>query len=101
MRLETPQVGCLVQLWPQWECSAPHNAVWGALLGGCRFYRNAELASHVSQKLVAEPDPDKAAGYLSLLAHVYATAEKWQDVATVRQKMVAMGVKKPADRSWV
>jgi hypothetical protein len=55
----------------------------------------------VSQKLVAEPDPDKAAGYLSLLAHVYATAEKWQDVATVRQKMVTMGVKKPADRSWV
>jgi hypothetical protein len=94
-------VGCLVQLWPQWECSAPHNAVWGALLGGCRFYHNAELASHVSQKLVAEPDPDKAAGYLSLLAHVYATAEKWQDVATVRQKMVTMGVKKPADRSWV
>lgn len=79
----------------------PNNAVWGALLGGCRFYRNAELASLVSQKLVAEPDPDKAAGYLSLLAHVYATAEKWQDVATVRQKMVAMGVKKPAGQSWV
>ncbi|KAJ6690767.1 hypothetical protein OIU85_006958 [Salix viminalis] len=35
----------------------PNNAVWGALLGGCRFYGNAELASHVSQNLVAEPDP--------------------------------------------
>ncbi|KAJ6767475.1 hypothetical protein OIU74_021365 [Salix koriyanagi] len=79
----------------------PNNAVWGALLGGCRFYRNAELASHVSQNLVAEPDPDKAAGYLSLLAHVYATAEKWQDAAAVRQKMAAMGVKKPGGQSWV
>ncbi|KAF9676431.1 hypothetical protein SADUNF_Sadunf08G0001400 [Salix dunnii] len=59
------------------------------------------LASHVSQNLVAEPDPDKAAGYLSLLAHVHATAEKWQDVAAVRQKMVAMGAKKPAGQSWV
>ncbi|KAJ6428595.1 hypothetical protein OIU84_020304 [Salix udensis] len=39
-----------------------------------------------------------AAGYLSLLAHVYATAEKWQDAAAVRQKM---GVKKPAGQSWV
>ncbi|CAK7323786.1 unnamed protein product [Dovyalis caffra] len=79
----------------------PNDAVWGALLGGCRIHSNAELASHVSQKLKVELDSDKAAGYLSLLAHVYATAEKWQDVAAVRQKMVAMGAKKPAGRSWI
>ncbi|KAL3581124.1 hypothetical protein D5086_015456 [Populus alba] len=81
------------------DMSERNVVCWNSMLAG--FYRNAELASLVSQKLVAEPDPDKAAGYLSLLAHVYATAEKWQDVATVRQKMVAMGVKKPAGQSWV
>ncbi|RVW90438.1 Pentatricopeptide repeat-containing protein [Vitis vinifera] len=52
----------------------PNDAVWGALLGGCRIHKNAELASHVAQKL---------------------------DVALVRQKMVEIGVRKPAGRSWV
>ncbi|KAF2317809.1 hypothetical protein GH714_041124 [Hevea brasiliensis] len=79
----------------------PDVAIWGALLGGCRIHKNAELASHVAPKLVAELDPDQAAGYLMLLANAYATAKRWQDVATVKQKMVEMGVKKPAGRSWV
>lgn len=79
----------------------PDVAIWGALLGGCRIHKNAELASRVAPKLVAELDPDQAAGYLMLLANAYATAKRWQDVATVKQKMVEMGVKKPAGRSWV
>ncbi|KAL6319026.1 hypothetical protein AAG906_001499 [Vitis piasezkii] len=79
----------------------PNDAVWGALLGGCRIHKNAELASHVAQKLVLELKPDQAAGYLVLLSNVYATAKRWQDVALVRQKMVEIGVRKPAGRSWV
>ncbi|CAK7323785.1 unnamed protein product [Dovyalis caffra] len=79
----------------------PNDAVWGALLGGCRIHSNSELASHVSQKLMVERDSDKAARYLSHLAHVSGTAEKWQDAATVREKMVSIGAKTHAGRSWI
>lgn len=79
----------------------PNDAVWGALLGGCRIHKNVELASHVTQKLAVELDPGQAAGYLVLLSNVYATAKRWKDVVSVRQKMVEMGVKKPPGRSWV
>ncbi|OMP02824.1 hypothetical protein CCACVL1_02685 [Corchorus capsularis] len=79
----------------------PNDAVCGALLGGCQIHKNADLASQVAEKLVAELDPNHAAGYLVLLSNVYATAKRWQDVANVRQKMIEMGVKKPVGRSWV
>jgi pentatricopeptide repeat protein len=79
----------------------PNDAIWGALLGGCRIHKNVELASHVTQKLAVELDPGQAAGYLVLLSNVYATAKRWKDVVAVRQKMVEMGVKKPPGRSWV
>ncbi|GLU12408.1 hypothetical protein SLE2022_290930 [Rubroshorea leprosula] len=79
----------------------PNDAVWGALLGGCRIHKNAELASRVAQQLSSELDPEHAVGYLVLLANVYATAKKWQDVASVRQKLIEMGVRKPPGRSWV
>ncbi|RVW14687.1 Pentatricopeptide repeat-containing protein [Vitis vinifera] len=54
----------------------PNDAVWGALLGGCRIHKNASL--------------------LPMLLKNW-----WQDVALVRQKMVEIGVRKPAGRSWV
>ncbi|KAF5470979.1 hypothetical protein F2P56_011458 [Juglans regia] len=79
----------------------PNDAVWGALLGGCRIHKNAGLASHVAQKLAVGLDPEQAAGYLVLLSNVYATGKRWQDVLGVRQKMVEMGVRKPSGRSWV
>ncbi|PQQ20504.1 pentatricopeptide repeat-containing protein [Prunus yedoensis var. nudiflora] len=79
----------------------PNEAVWGALLGGCRLHKNAELASHVAKKLTVALDPDQAAGYLVLLSNVYASTKRWLDVASVRQKMVKMGVRKPRGRSWV
>ncbi|KAJ7978453.1 Pentatricopeptide repeat-containing protein [Quillaja saponaria] len=79
----------------------PNDAVWGALLGGCRIHKNAELATRVAQKLLIELNPDRAAGYLVLLSNVYSFAKRWQDVITVRQKIIDMGVKKPSGRSWV
>lgn len=48
----------------------PNDAIWGALLGGCRIHKNVELASRVAQKLAVDLDPDKAAGYLVLLSNV-------------------------------
>lgn len=79
----------------------PNDALWGALLGGCRIHKNSELALQVENKLVPELNADQAAGYLVLLSNIYAFGERWQDVITVRQKMIEMGVKKPPGRSWI
>ncbi|KAK1373400.1 Polynucleotidyl transferase [Heracleum sosnowskyi] len=79
----------------------PNDAVWGALLGGCKIHKNAELASLVAQKLVGELHHDQAAGYLVLLSNVYATAKKWQDVVDVRRIIVEDRVKKTPGQSWI
>ncbi|GMJ00017.1 Chloroplast RNA Editing Factor 7 [Hibiscus trionum] len=79
----------------------PNDAVWNALLGGCRIHKNVDLASRIAQKFDAELDLNNAAGHLTLLSNMYATAKRWQDVANVRQRMIESGVKKPAGRSWV
>jgi len=79
----------------------PNDALWGALLGGCHIHRNSDLASEVENKLVPELSVDQAAGYLVLLSNIYAFGQRWQDVITVRQKMIEMGVKKPPGRSWI
>lgn len=79
----------------------PNDAVWGALLGGCSIYKNVELASDVAQILTMEVDPERAVGYFVLLSNVYATEKRWQDVITVRRKMVEMKTKKPPGRSWI
>ncbi|KAK7292195.1 hypothetical protein RIF29_07966 [Crotalaria pallida] len=79
----------------------PNDAVWGALLGGCRIHKNSELASGVATKVIAELNTNHAAGYLLLLSNIYAFAKRWQDVITMRRKMFVMGVKKPPGRSWI
>jgi pentatricopeptide repeat protein len=97
------RAGCLDEAYELIETMPfkPNDAIWGALLGGCRIHKNSELASRVANKLVAELDnTDQAAGYLVLLSNIYAFAERWQDVIAVRQKMIEMGVKKPPGQSW-
>ncbi|XP_073139728.1 pentatricopeptide repeat-containing protein At1g09190-like [Henckelia pumila] len=79
----------------------PNDAVWGALLGGCRIYKNVKLASDISDWLTKELDPDRASGYLVLLSNVFAADERWQDVVRVRQKMLNIKTRKPAGRSWI
>lgn len=79
----------------------PNDAVWGALLGGCKIHKNAELASLVAQNMVGELEHNQAAGYLVLLSNVYATTKKWPNVVDVRRMMVEDGVKKTPGRSWI
>lgn len=76
----------------------PNDAVWGALLSGCKIHKNAELASLVAQKMVWELDHDQAASYL-VLSNVYATTKKWQDVVDVKRMMVEDGAKKTPGQS--
>ncbi|GMH17039.1 hypothetical protein Nepgr_018880 [Nepenthes gracilis] len=79
----------------------PNDAIWGALLGGCRIHMKSKLALSAAQNLMLKLDCDQTFGYLALLLDVYAVAKRWEDVAIVRQKMVEMGVRKPPGRSWV
>ncbi|KAL0421924.1 UNVERIFIED_CONTAM: Pentatricopeptide repeat-containing protein [Sesamum latifolium] len=79
----------------------PNDAIWGAILGGCRIYKSVKLASDVTDWLTEELDPHRAAGYFVLLSNVYAAAKKWQDVVAIRQKMLDMKARKPSGRSWI
>ncbi|XP_071703446.1 pentatricopeptide repeat-containing protein At5g66520-like [Rutidosis leptorrhynchoides] len=80
----------------------PNDAIWGALLGGCRIHKNVNLASQIAQKLAKlSLDDDKAAAYLVLMSNVYAGAKRWKDVANVREKMVRLALKKAPGRSWI
>ncbi|KAL0357463.1 UNVERIFIED_CONTAM: Ribulose-phosphate 3-epimerase, chloroplastic [Sesamum calycinum] len=79
----------------------PNDAIWGAILGGCRIYKSVKLASDVADWLTEELDPYQAAGYFVLLSNVYAAAKKWQDVVAIRQKMLDIKARKSPGRSWI
>ncbi|XP_073117833.1 uncharacterized protein [Elaeis guineensis] len=68
------------------------EAVLGALLGACRVHEKIEVASHVGEELI-ELDPSGSGGYV-LLANVFASHGKWNDVARVRKVMREKKVKK-------
>lgn len=98
------RAGRLSEAWQQVETMPvqPNEAVWGALLNGCRAHRDTNLASVVVDRLMKlELEPEHAAGYLVILSNVYAAAGKWDDVRRVRERMVKMGLSKPPGRSWV
>ncbi|XP_051117120.1 pentatricopeptide repeat-containing protein At5g66520-like [Andrographis paniculata] len=79
----------------------PNDVVWGALLGGCRIYKSVDLALDVAHWLTRELDPHRAAGYFVLLSNVYADAKKWEDVVSIRRRMLEMKTRKPPGRSWI
>ncbi|KAI7726247.1 hypothetical protein M8C21_008591, partial [Ambrosia artemisiifolia] len=72
---------------------------WGALLGSCRTHGNLELAVKAAKQCLLL-DPSNAAPYV-ILAHMYAKANKWEEVATVRKCMRNSGVKKNPGCSWI
>lgn len=77
----------------------PTAAVWGALLGACRMHKNMELGVYAAER-VFELDPHDS-GPRILLANIYASAGRWNDVARVRKMMKESGVKKQPACSWV
>ncbi|OMO65611.1 hypothetical protein COLO4_31115 [Corchorus olitorius] len=77
----------------------PTAAVWGALLGACRMHKNLELGTYAAER-VFELDPHDS-GPLVLLSNLYASANRWGDVARVRKLMKESGVKKEPACSWV
>ncbi|XP_038987129.1 pentatricopeptide repeat-containing protein At4g01030, mitochondrial [Phoenix dactylifera] len=77
----------------------PDASVWGALLGGCRTYRNVDLAE-IAAKNLFKLEPYNSANYL-LMISVYAYENRWEDAENVRDAMHAVGVKSRAGWSWI
>ncbi|MQL76188.1 hypothetical protein Taro_008586 [Colocasia esculenta] len=77
----------------------PHAGVYGALLNACRIHRRHDLGEHAAGKLFML-EPENAGNYV-LLANIYASAGRWDDVENIRQMMRERGVNKMTGYSWV
>ncbi|PSS01839.1 Pentatricopeptide repeat-containing protein [Actinidia chinensis var. chinensis] len=66
--------------------------LYGALLSACRIYGNVDIGEHVARRLVEIEHSDSSIH--TLLANIYASVDRWEDVTKVRRKMKALGVKK-------
>lgn len=66
--------------------------VYGALLSACRLYGDVDLGEHLADRLSEIEDSDSS--ILTLLANIYASVGRWEDVKKVRSKMRVIGVRK-------
>ncbi|KAL7139793.1 hypothetical protein ABFS83_09G076900 [Erythranthe nasuta] len=74
--------------------------VWGGLLGGCKIHGNLEIAE-VAAKHVMEVKPEDG-GVYSVLAHMYANSNRWEDLVKVRRlRDCRWGIKKNAGVSLI
>ncbi|CAA0830051.1 Tetratricopeptide repeat (TPR)-like superfamily protein [Striga hermonthica] len=77
----------------------PTAAVWKALLGACRMYRNTNLGTYAAEQ-VFKLDPLDSGPHV-LLSNIYASTGQLGDAARVRKAMGRCGVKKEPACSWV
>jgi pentatricopeptide repeat protein len=77
----------------------PDSTVWGALLCGCRIYKDIKLAEIAAEKIF-ELEPDNT-GFYVLLANIYTEAEKWEEVKRLRERIGGRGLKKTPGCSWI
>ncbi|XP_020518223.1 putative pentatricopeptide repeat-containing protein At3g25060, mitochondrial [Amborella trichopoda] len=77
----------------------PGISVWGALLAGCRNYKETKLGVLIA-KIVCDLKPDDP-GMYALASNVFAMAKRWEEVAEVRAITKKMGMKKTPGYSVV
>ena len=77
----------------------PGSVGWASLLGACRIHGNIELAVKAANQ-VLQFEPSNAAPYV-VLSNMYASAGRWEEVATVRKLMRDRGIKKKPGCSWI
>ncbi|XP_058199484.1 pentatricopeptide repeat-containing protein At5g59600 [Rhododendron vialii] len=77
----------------------PDLFVWGALLGACRQYGNADLAE-IAAKHLHELEPDSRGSGL-LLSNMYADSGHWGNVARVKKMMKKRKLTKYPGCSWI
>ncbi|OIV93228.1 hypothetical protein TanjilG_27407 [Lupinus angustifolius] len=67
--------------------------VWRTLLAACRIHGNVELGEKV-RKHVLELEPDHSSDYV-LLANMYASTGRWNEMSKERRSMQERGIQKP------
>lgn len=77
----------------------PDASSLGALLGACKIHGNIDLGEQIGRRVI-ELDSKNSGRYI-LLANLYASSGRWDDVANVRRLMNDRGVKKEAGWSMI
>lgn len=77
----------------------PNAIIWSALVAACKVHRNHNLGEFAVRKLL-EIDPGNC-GYNVLMSNIYATGNRWTDVAGVRAAMENKGMKKEPGLSCI
>ncbi|KAG8373072.1 hypothetical protein BUALT_Bualt12G0132700 [Buddleja alternifolia] len=77
----------------------PDAAVWRVLLSSCASNGDADVAWRMTEKLL-EIDPNDDSAYV-ILANVFASAARWDDVKKVWKMMRDKRVRKEVGRSWI
>ncbi|KAL5731835.1 hypothetical protein ACHQM5_004526 [Ranunculus cassubicifolius] len=77
----------------------PNVIVWGALLGGCRTYKDHERGERVA-KIIFKLDSGHSGSYV-YLSNVYASMGRLEDAARCRLRMKENGVLKIPGYSWI
>ncbi|ERM98631.1 pentatricopeptide repeat-containing protein At5g04780 [Amborella trichopoda] len=77
----------------------PTPSIWGSLLGASRFYKNLSLAE-IAAKNLFMIEPNNAGNHV-LLSNIYASDERWEEVARVRKALKDSGTKKEKGQSWI
>lgn len=70
----------------------PNTLVWGALLAACKLHKNPDLGEMATKKLL-ELEPQNC-GYSILMSNIYASVNRWDDVAGLRRAMKDGGMRK-------
>ncbi|KAJ4724404.1 Pentatricopeptide repeat [Melia azedarach] len=73
--------------------------VWEVLLSSCRVHANMRLAKRAAEELF-RLDPKNSAPY-SLLANIYSSLGRWDDLRNIREQMSENHVVKDPACSWV
>lgn len=66
--------------------------LYGALLSACRTHGNVEMGEQLAKLLEGIESNDSSVH--TLLANIYASADRWDDVRKVRRKMKDLGIRK-------
>ncbi|KAK1430817.1 hypothetical protein QVD17_13853 [Tagetes erecta] len=66
--------------------------VYGALLSACRLYGDVDMGEHLAERLSEIERGDSSIH--TLLANIYASVGRWEDVKKVRSKMRVSGIRK-------
>lgn len=66
--------------------------LYSALLSASRIYGNVDMGEKLAS--LFEKIESKDSSFHTLLANIYASANRWEDVTKVRRKMKEMGVRK-------